>query len=272
MNFIKETPRTLLLESKSLNTEWVVEKGLLFPLVSGTDVNRYEPLPKRQYILFPYKVKDEVAELLNFDTITKCYPKIANYLVKNKKRLEMRERGKFKGRDWYRFGRSQNIGIQNRVKLCVPRLVDKLYATIDIDGSHFLDNVDVGGITFKQQFNQYDLKYLLGLLNSKLLRWYFPSVSAPFRGGWLSANRQFISKLPICLINFSNSIDKKLHDDLVALVDVMLDLNKKIQTAKGSQKDQIQRQIEKTDREIDELVYKLYGITEGEKKLIETES
>jgi hypothetical protein len=50
---------------------------------------------------------------------------------------------------------------------------------------------------------------------------------------------------------------------------VTLDLNKKIQTAKGSQKDQIQRQIEKTDKEIDEIVYKLYGITEEERKIIE---
>ena len=40
-------------------------------------------------------------------------------------------------------------------------------------------------------------------------------------------------------------------------------------TAKVSQKDQIQRQIEKTDKEIDTLVYKLYNITEKEKKIIE---
>jgi glucosamine 6-phosphate synthetase-like amidotransferase/phosphosugar isomerase protein len=65
---------------------------------------------------------------------------------------------------------------------------------------------------------------------------------------------------------------KTLHDDLVALVDVMLDLNKRIQTAKGSQKDQIQRQIEKTDKAIDEIVYKLYNITEEEKRIIEGET
>ena len=40
-------------------------------------------------------------------------------------------------------------------------------------------------------------------------------------------------------------------------------------TAKGSKKDQLQRQIEKTDREIDDLVYKLYGITEKEREIIE---
>ncbi|MFQ6003020.1 MAG: hypothetical protein ACE5KJ_04675 [Candidatus Zixiibacteriota bacterium] len=42
-------------------------------------------------------------------------------------------------------------------------------------------------------------------------------------------------------------------------------------TAKGSEKDQLRRQIEKTDREIDDLVYKLYGIAERERKIIEGE-
>ncbi len=49
----------------------------------------------------------------------------------------------------------------------------------------------------------------------------------------------------------------------------MLDLNIKMQSAKGSEKEQIQRQIEKTDREIDDMVYTLYGITEEERKIIE---
>lgn len=31
----------------------------------------------------------------------------------------------------------------------------------------------------------------------------------------------------------------------------------------------MQKQIEHTDREIDELVYKLYGITEEKKKIVE---
>jgi len=38
----------------------------------------------------------------------------------------------------------------------------------------------------------------------------------------------------------------------------MLDLNKKIQTVRGNENEQIQRQIKKTDMEIDGVVYKLY--------------
>lgn len=63
----------------------------------------------------------------------------------------------------------------------------------------------------------------------------------------------------------SDAVPKDEYVNFVKL----LDLSKEIYPAKCSEKEQIQRQIEKTDREIDELVYKLYGITEEEKKIIE---
>lgn len=36
--------------------------------------------------------------------------------------------------------------------------------------------------------------------------------------------------------------------------------------------DQLQRQIDKTNREIDGLAYKLYGVTEKERMIVETKS
>jgi hypothetical protein len=70
-------------------------------------------------------------------------------------------------------------------------------------------------------------------------------------------------------IDFFKPEDKRQHNEIIALVDVMLSLEKKLQNAKGNEKEQIQRQIDKTDKEIDEIVYILYGITEEEKKIIE---
>jgi hypothetical protein len=55
----------------------------------------------------------------------------------------------------------------------------------------------------------------------------------------------------------------------VKLAEVMLDLRKREQKADGHELDQLKHQIEKTNREIDQKVYELYGITEAEKKLIE---
>jgi type I restriction-modification system DNA methylase subunit len=155
MELIEETPRTFRLKSKVLDSDWIFEKGLLFPLVSGTDIKRYSPLPSRQYILFPYKVSNKSVELLDFKLISSLYPKTADYLLKNKKRLEEREKGKAKGSHWFGYIYLKNMSRQSIKKLCVPRLVDKLYAAYDVEGNHFLDNVDVGGITLKIEYQEH---------------------------------------------------------------------------------------------------------------------
>jgi DNA-binding CsgD family transcriptional regulator len=57
---------------------------------------------------------------------------------------------------------------------------------------------------------------------------------------------------------------------MVTLVDRMLDLHKKKATAKNSgDSERIERMIDATDREIDALVYKLYGLTEEEIGIVE---
>jgi hypothetical protein len=103
-----------------------------------------------------------------------------------------------------------------------------------------------------------------------LFQYYFPTVSAPFRGGYMSANKQFLSQLPIHLINFSNDKEKKVHQRIVELVDCMLKLHKDLQQEKSDrERTSLQRQIEATDAEIDDFVYQLYGITEEERKIVE---
>lgn len=112
---------------------------------------------------------------------------------------------------------------------------------------------------------------MLGLLSSKLLDFFLKHVSTQLRGGYYRYFTQYLKRLPIRLIDFSNPAEKKLHDDLVALVDVMLALHQRLQNAVGNEREQLQRQIEKTDREIDTLVYKLYGITDAERIIVEGE-
>jgi len=59
---------------------------------------------------------------------------------------------------------------------------------------------------------------------------------------------------------------------IIKLVDKMLSLNKRLNELKDKSTDEkakIEAEIKKIDQEIDELVYKLYGITEAEKKIIE---
>lgn len=269
LELVEETARTLRLRSESLNETWVFEKSLFHPLVSGTDVRSYAPLPNRQYILFPYLVDGEQASLLDFAQLQDEYPRTAAYLVKNKDRLEARERGHFRGANWHRFGRSQNLGIQARRKLCVPRLVEVLHAAYDESGSHFLDNVDVGGVTLKPSHAACDLRYLLALLNSRLLAWFFPHVSAPFRGNWRSANRQFLSQLPIYITDDSHAFDNSRSDRLLKLVDQVLALHKQAPRRTLPEQTSFSRQISALTSQIDQLVYELYGLSDEEIQVVE---
>jgi hypothetical protein len=60
---------------------------------------------------------------------------------------------------------------------------------------------------------------------------------------------------------------------MVELVDRMLDLHKRLDAATlPNDKTQIQRQIVATDREIDKLVYELYGLTDEEIRIVEGEA
>jgi hypothetical protein len=57
---------------------------------------------------------------------------------------------------------------------------------------------------------------------------------------------------------------------MVSLVERMLDLHKRLAQAKSpDDKTRLQRQIDATDREIDRLVYDLYGLTEEEIMIVE---
>jgi Tfp pilus assembly PilM family ATPase len=55
---------------------------------------------------------------------------------------------------------------------------------------------------------------------------------------------------------------------MVSLVDRMQGLNKRLSAAKNpNDKIQFERQIEATDRQINQVVYELYGLTEEEIKI-----
>jgi type I restriction-modification system DNA methylase subunit len=117
----------------------------------------------------------------------------------------------------------------------------------------------------------YSMKYLLGLLNSKLLSRLYPLISNKMvKDNFPRLSVGDLRMLPIRTIDFNNPEDKVMHDKMVQLVERMLDLHKKKQHANAdSEKELFEHQIKATDNEIDELVYRLYGLTEEEIKIVE---
>jgi hypothetical protein len=120
--------------------------------------------------------------------------------------------------------------------------------------------------------SEYELEYILGILNSKLMLFYHrKKFLDEFKMRFQKILIKDCKKFPIHTIDFSNPAEKAQHDKMVALVEQMLDLHKQLASAKLPQKKTvIKRQIEATDRQIDELVYELYGLTEEEIKIVES--
>ncbi|MBE0433822.1 N-6 DNA methylase [candidate division WOR-3 bacterium] len=155
-----------------------------------------------------------------------------------------------------------------RDKIVMRQTGDSLIATMDETGLFHLNNCH--SIVLREKLDgNYSIKYILALINSKPLNHFYHLISLELGRPMAQTDIETLELLPIPKIDFSKSSESELHDKLVKLVDVMLDLNRTIQLAKGSEKEQTQRQIEKTDEEIDDLVYKLYEITEEERKVIE---
>lgn len=110
-------------------------------------------------------------------------------------------------------------------------------------------------------------RFVLGVLNSKLLQQLWLKRFYDQRGTFPKIKGTYLKLLPIVRVEKSNQAQ---HDRLVALVDKMLTLTPALRTAKSdAEKTTIQNALTKTDREIDQLVYQLYGLTPEEIALVE---
>jgi len=90
------------------------------------------------------------------------------------------------------------------------------------------------------------------------------------RGGFYEPSYVIFKDFPIYVPDNSNPADAARRDHIVALVEKMLDLNRRLAAAKAPhEKEALAGMIDATDREIDRLVYELYGLTEEEIAVVE---
>jgi hypothetical protein len=154
-------------------------------------------------------------------------------------------------------------------KILVPDIADRASFALDEAGDYAFTSGYA--ITLKDRIAE-SPKYILGLLNSKVSDIYLKNISTTMRGGFFRYFTQFIEQLPIRLIDFSDRADKTRHDKMVRLVELMISLHKQLATSNTpDEKTRLQRQIDATDYQIDQLVCELYDLTEKEIKIVEAE-
>jgi len=257
--------------SKATGKIHKLEREVVVPLLKGAlDMRRYRIESVTRYVIFPYNE----GKLIPAKTFAARYPNCWAYLKENRKTLAGRENGKMDHAGWYGYVYPKSLKLFGKPKLLTPSIANRASFSVDVIGEYYFVGSGGGGgggygILLKP--SDHSPLYVLGLLNSQLLDFYLKSISSPFRHGYYAYNKQYIERLPIRQINFADKHDKKRHDTLVKLVEEMLELQKE-RAEVGELDDRrhaLKRRIEQVDKEIDELVYELYGLTEEEIRIVE---
>jgi hypothetical protein len=251
--------------SKALGKEVKIESGCVVPFLRGKEIRRYMPLEATAYLICPYEISTDEFRLYTLQEMSRKFPLAMAYLEANKATLVSREKGRFKGENWYAFGYPKSMTLFQKSKIVVPDYNNVVSFTLDT-GGHFYKT----GYGIIANDTSLSLLYLLGLLNSPLMFQYLRSIGTELRGGYVRFWTQYISQLPIRVINFDDPNDALQHRRLVTLVTQMLELHKQLRAARiAADREMLQRQIDATDEQINALVYALYGLTEEEIAAVE---
>lgn len=193
---------------------------------------------------------------------SKKYPNTYKYLEKYKNELSDRRGPKNNEYEWWRLHRPSVKEFHDAPeKIIVPYRAEHNRFAYD-DQQFFNDGGDIRAIVMKENCG-YLIKYILALLNSTLLDWYFG-----FIGKTKGNSREYFNK-PLALIPIKSATQSQ-QQELANLATLMMDAVKRQQEAKSDQEKNIcKMRIEAIDAQINAKVYALYGLTEDEVAIVE---
>ncbi len=128
-------------------------------------------------------------------------------------------------------------------KIVTQRVAYQISATFDSEQYFCLDTTNVSSEIIDKNC---DLKFIVGVMNSKLINWWF---NDEFKNPTISGYE--LHQIPI-------KQEKKTENEISKLVTTIIENNK------------IGKDIENLKIKIDSLIYQLYDLTEEEIKIIET--
>ncbi len=109
------------------------------------------------------------------------------------------------------------------------------------------------------------------MLNSKVSTFFIKAVAFDLtKGAFTKIRTNQLAQPSNPTTDFTDPTDVTRHDRMVSLVTQMLDLHARL-AAEGvpHEKAALQRRIDQTDKQIDRLVYELYGLSEEEIRVVE---
>jgi hypothetical protein len=229
------------------------EKEIILPVTRAQDCSKYFCKKPTKYVIYPYKFENGKTILLKEAELKNQFPIAFNYLLENKDALTQRKdsRKSFENKEgWFKLTRFGQKNVFNQTKIISPGEVKDHKFCIDTSKAGF-SCARVFAITIDEK--ELNLKYVLALLNSNLLKFFIQSRASLKAGGYYTYSSNLLNQIPI------KKSSVKEQEQFAKMVDEIAEIKKKDIFADTSI----------LENQIDQLVYKLYDLTEEEIKIIE---
>lgn len=150
-------------------------------------------------------------------------------------------------------------------KIIVASMTRRLEAVFDLGGPGGLASAVPTVVVLPQEDGE-DLRYLLALLNARLLSWFYRQSfsSLALAGGHMRVGGPQVRALPLRPIDPAEPMDRRRAARLIELAEEMTALHQSHDPGPGAGE-----AIAHADREIDALVQELYGLSDAEVRAIE---
>jgi REP element-mobilizing transposase RayT len=215
--------------------DWLIAEhpsssDVLKPFLRGRDVKRWRIEPQDLWLIFTRRGID-----------IKKYPAIYEHLIQFKLLLSKRAGDQ----RWYELQASPgDVERFEQPKIVIPAISQTVNYAPDWSGHYSNDKTSICVTD--------SVSYLLGILNSSLMWWFIQQTAATKQGGFYEFKPMYVSQIPIPPVSVSNqSAIERIVDRILA----------------AKQRD-AEADVSAWEREIDQIVYDLYGLTPEEIKIV----
>ncbi len=210
-------------------------KNIIKPILRGKDIMKYSYSISNNYIIL---TKNEI-------DVSKEFPSLIHYFEKFGEKFKQRGA---KGKHWSNLRACSFFDDFKKEKIIWIELSDENRFALCKDEIYLLNSA-----YFLIPPKEFESLYLLGVLNSRLIKFYMMLIANTSGMGTIRWINVYVREFPIPVVN------NERQRPIISLVDQIL----------TSKKENPEADTSALEREIDELVYKLYGLKEEEIRIVE---
>ncbi|HYX08071.1 MAG TPA: TaqI-like C-terminal specificity domain-containing protein, partial [Bacteroidales bacterium] len=210
---------------------------LIKPILRGRDIKKYLCDFGDLWLLNVHNgVKEKGVPPVNIDKYPAIKKHLDKYITKLTKRAD-------KGISLYHLRNCAYIEDFNKEKIVYPNMTKFLPFTLDLDGHYLNDKCFI--------LSGEKLYYLVAFLNSKLFRFCFSDAFPELQGNSKEIKKFILETIPVIEI----SDEEPFRNKVIEIIDMK----------KGGENSYTTN----LEAEIDQMIYKLYNLTEEEIEIIE---